>query len=239
MRVLNVSSSATISSTRSSELNPSSSQRRLRREILTARVLRDQRGERVGTLPHKARRAAARDPVANRRALQLAACPRCAAAPARARRARAGSSGDRRASRSPARTTASGSMPGSTTRTACTRSSEPIGTPTTADSRTPAIPSSTRSTSSGKTFSPSGVTIISFLRPRMNSLAVRVDLADVAGVEPAVLERARGLLRGVEVARRHVVAAHEDLAVRRDLRSRRRRSPCRPILSSCRRGGSA
>ena len=39
--------------------------------------------------------------------------------------------------------------------------------PTTAESRTPGCAFSARSTSSGKTFSPSGVTIISFLRPRM------------------------------------------------------------------------
>ena len=45
----------------------------------------------------------------------------------------------------------------------------PSATPTTADSRTPGCALSTRSTSSGKTFSPSGVTIISFLRPLMNT----------------------------------------------------------------------
>src|SRR6185295_4984029 len=43
------------------------------------------------------------------------------------------------------------------------------------------------------------------------------DLADVAGVKPAALERLRRLLGRVEVALRHVLAAHEDLAVRRDL----------------------
>jgi hypothetical protein len=52
---------------------------------------------------------------------------------------------------------------------AWTRSAEPpaTGAPTTAESRTPGCSLSARSTSSGKTFSPSGVTIISFLRPRM------------------------------------------------------------------------
>ena len=50
----------------------------------------------------------------------------------------------------------------------CVRSSAPSTAPTTADSRTPACTSSARSTSSGKTFSPSGLTIISFLRPLMN-----------------------------------------------------------------------
>ena len=47
----------------------------------------------------------------------------------------------------------------------------------------------------------------------MNSWPSGVDLADVAGVEPAVLERARGLLGGVEVAGRDVLAANENLAV--------------------------
>src|SRR5262249_42256038 len=48
-------------------------------------------------------------------------------------------------------------------------------------------------------------------------LPVRGDLTDVAGVEPAVFERARGLVVGVEVAARHVLAAHENLAVVGDL----------------------
>ena len=48
-------------------------------------------------------------------------------------------------------------------------------------------------------------------------LAVGADLADVAGVEPAVLERARRFLGGVEVAGRDVLAAHENLAVGGDL----------------------
>jgi hypothetical protein len=62
--------------------------------------------------------------------------------------------------------------------------------PTTAASRTPGTrSSSTRSTSSGKTFSPSGVTIISFLRPLDEQATLVVHLADVAGVQPAVLER--------------------------------------------------
>ena len=71
----------------------------------------------------------------------------------------------------------------------------PARAPTTAESRTPGSWFSTRSTSSGKTFSPSGVTIISFFRPRMKSWPSVADLADVAGVEPAVLERARGFRR--------------------------------------------
>ena len=60
-----------------------------------------------------------------------------------------------------------GMTPGSGTTTAWTRSSPSQVRPTTAASRTPAIAVSARSTSSGKTFNPSGVTIISFLRPLM------------------------------------------------------------------------
>src|SRR5262249_10090278 len=47
-------------------------------------------------------------------------------------------------------------------------------------------------------------------------LPVGADLADVAGVKPAVLEGARGLLGGIEIALRDVLAAHEDLPVGRD-----------------------
>src|SRR5207344_3174759 len=55
------------------------------------------------------------------------------------------------------------------------------------------------------------------LAPADEQLAARADFADVARVEPAVLEGARGLLRGVEVAARDVLAAYEDLAVPGDL----------------------
>ena len=48
-------------------------------------------------------------------------------------------------------------------------------------------------------------------------LSAGVELADVAGVKPAVAERAARLFRRVEVAARHVLAAHEDLAVVGDL----------------------
>ena len=47
-------------------------------------------------------------------------------------------------------------------------------------------------------------------------LAFGGDLADVAGVEPAVLECPRGFVRRVEIAGRHVLAAHQDLSVGRD-----------------------
>ena len=99
--------------------------------------------------------------------------------------------------------------------TACTRSAVDPGSdaPTTAESRHAGQLVEDRSTSSGKTFSPSGVTIISFLRPRIRSCPCRVELADVAGVEPAVLERRARLLGRVVIAGRDVLAAHEDLAV--------------------------
>ena len=75
----------------------------------------------------------------------------------------------------------------------------------------------TRSTSSGKTLSPSGVTIISFLRPLMKIRPSRVHLADVAGVKPPALECLGRGLGGAEVALRDVLAPHEDLAVVGDL----------------------
>ena len=107
-----------------------------------------------------------------------------------------------------------------------------------AASRTPAMCVSTRSTSSGKTLSPSGVTIISFLRPRMYSCPSSADFADVAGVEPSLRERTFGFLRRVEVA--------ASSRCRRGRGSRRpaqsslplRRWPCRPSLSLSRTGDS-
>ena len=47
-------------------------------------------------------------------------------------------------------------------------------------------------------------------------LPVGAEHADVAGVEPSVLERAGRFFTRVEVPFRHVVAAHENLAVRRN-----------------------
>ena len=48
------------------------------------------------------------------------------------------------------------------------------------------------SSTAGATFLPPAVTMISFLRPVMRQEAVLVERADVAGVEPAVVERLRG-----------------------------------------------
>ena len=52
-----------------------------------------------------------------------------------------------------------------------------------------------------------------FLAAADEQLAVGADLADVAGVEPAVLERLRGFGGGVEVALRDVLSPHQDLAI--------------------------
>ena len=65
--------------------------------------------------------------------------------------------------------------------------------PTTADSTTPACSFNTRSTSSGKTFSPSGVTIISFLRPRMN----RRPCASFSPTSPVCSQPASSIVRPV------------------------------------------
>ena len=65
------------------------------------------------------------------------------------------------------------------------------------------------------------------------NLTVVGDLADVAGVKPAVLEGAGRFFVRVEVAAGHVVPADEDLAVRRDLHVARRQWPSPPSPSSC------
>ena len=132
-----------------------------------------------------------------------------------------------------ARTIASGSIPGSSTSTACTCSSVPCETPTTPDSRTPGSSFSTRSTSSGNTFSPSGVTIISFLRPLMNSrpCASRSPMSPVWS-QPSVVkglvaagnrDSGFGIRLGFGIwalgfgifviPARHVFPSHQDLAV--------------------------
>src|SRR5205814_6642169 len=48
-------------------------------------------------------------------------------------------------------------------------------------------------------------------------LTIGADFPDVAGMEPAVCERARGFSFGLEVSARDVVAAHQNLAVVGDL----------------------
>ncbi len=143
-------------------------QRGLRREVLAAGVFRDQRRERVGALLHQARRGAAvLDPLADRGALELA----------RAVGARQlGLGPDERAAdllmvvelgvglaHHRVRVDRRVRGPAPRARALRIRSAR---RPRLNRAR-PGITLSTRSTSSGNTLSPSGVTIISFLRPRM------------------------------------------------------------------------
>ena len=125
----------------------------------------------------EARRAAALHPVANRRALQLARAFGSRQLRLRPDQRRGGSSDDRRAARwpparwRPDRRRDRGRARRGPVHCAARAPARPCpaDAPTTAESRTPGSWFRTRSTSSGKTFSPSGVTIISFLRPRMKS----------------------------------------------------------------------
>ena len=80
----------------------------------------------------------------------------------------------------------------------------PVKTPASA---TAGWAASTASTSAGATFSPP-VTIVSALRPGHGQAAVGVELAQVAGVQPAV---------GASAPGRHGRPGDEDLAVGRDL----------------------
>ena len=92
----------------------------------------------------------------------------------------------------------------------------PLATPTAAESRTPGIWFTTRSTSSGKTFNPSGVTITSFLRPRMNSRPSG-PISPMSPVWNQPPSNAFAVSASAsKVAAGDVLAPHEDLAVRRD-----------------------
>ena len=72
---------------------------------------------------------------------------------------------------------------------------------------------SSSSTRVGATFLPVESTISSFLRPRIDEEAIGIELAEVAGVEPAVADHfGRGGLV-VPIAEHDVRAADEDLAV--------------------------
>ena len=121
------------------------------------------------------------------------------------------------------------SIPGSSTSTACTRSEllrllwpwhrrPPIRS-------RPVCAFSGRSTSSGKTLSPSGVTIISFLRPRMNRrpsasfspMSPVCSQPSSSRVRPAPGSRIPDPRSLLVVARRDVLAADENLAVVGDL----------------------
>ena len=79
----------------------------------------------------------------------------------------------------------------------------------------------------GEMFLPPAVMMSSFLRSTILQVAVVVEHADVAGVQPAVVvEHLGGLLGVVEVAAEHVAAPADHLAVlgERDLAARDRRA---------------
>ena len=69
----------------------------------------------------------------------------------------------------------------------------------------------------GAMFLPPAVMMISFLRPVIAEEAVLVELAEIAGVEPAVDEGLGGGLGLLVVAEEHVGAPDQDLAVVGDL----------------------
>ena len=175
----------------------------------------------------RAAASAARHPLADRRALAACAFPRCAATPAPATRAPVESSDDPPAARWPdgrSHPRAPGvGMLGASAGFAPARAPRARALRTRCVRRRPRSRgrqghgSSTRSTSSGKTFSPSGVTIISFFRPRMYSWpsAPTSPMSPVWN-QPSSNARAVSSV-GVEVAARHVLAAHEDFSVGRDL----------------------
>ena len=108
-------------------------------------------------------------PIVRSPGVSACACLPYGAAPTPAKRRSFGSSDDPRGVGSALRTTLSGSAPESRISTAWTCSFPPMVAPTTAASRIPPTSCRTRSTSSGKTLRPSGVTIISFFRPRTDS----------------------------------------------------------------------
>ena len=82
------------------------------------------------------------------------------------------------------------------------------------------------STRAGETLSPPESTMMSFLRSVICEIAVAVDDADIAGVQPAVAQRGGGPFGIAPIALHHRLAAHEDLAVLGDphLDARERRA---------------
>ena len=163
--------------------------------------------------PRRRRRAR---PSRAPRAASASACPRCAAVQSPATPRCRESSGGRASARLACRTSDCGSTPASATTTACTRSSAPLCAPTTATSRTPGSAATHALDVFRKdvqAFRRDDHLLLAALDEEASRL---VHLADVAGVEPAVLERLGGGLGGAVVARRDVLAAHEDLSVGRD-----------------------
>ena len=84
----------------------------------------------------------------------------------------------------------------------------------------------------GDMFLPAALMIISFLRSTIFRIAVVVELADVARVQPAVgIDRLGGLLGHVAVADHHELAADEHLAVLGELDLDARAPAARPSRS--------
>ena len=77
----------------------------------------------------------------------------------------------------------------------------------------------------GARFLPPAVMIRCFLRSVMRRIPLRVELADVAGLEPAVDDRLGGRLGVLEVAGEHQRTAEQDLAVVGDPAFHRRHRP--------------
>ena len=65
----------------------------------------------------------------------------------------------------------------------------------------------------GVRFLPPAVMMMSFLRPVIEQVAVLVERAEVARVQPAVVDRAAGLVLHLVVALEDVRALEQDLAV--------------------------
>ena len=69
--------------------------------------------------------------------------------------------------------------------------------------------------------------------------SLRVELTDIAGMKPAFLKRRVCRFRSAVISSRHVLAAHENFAVRRDLDIDAGDRLCRPTLGWSRTDDSA
>ena len=160
-------------------------------------------------------------------AVSACACPRCAAARRPARPTRCGCADDPAAARWRLATTASASAPGSSTSTACTRSSR---RPRHADDRRLAharLLVEHALDVFGKDVQPLGRDDHFLLAALDEHAPLRVALADVAGVQPAVrVERAARAPRRAVAARALSPGSSRRSRSRRARGSRRRRRCC-------------
>ena len=210
------SSIAISNSTRSSELRPSASivvsgPMSVRPGAKRCTAARTLVGAAIGGAAAGAPRR--RRPSASPRAVSACACLRCAAARRPARPRRCGSSGDRRASRWRAGRRRRDRSPGRRRpprgrAPRRSRSGRPPPRPC-----TPAIGGERALDVLGEDVQPLGRDDHLLLAALDVDAALLVDAADVAGVQPAVLERLRRRLGRAVVALGDVVAADEDLAV--------------------------